>query len=121
SENEVVGLIQTEYSGQYARKIWFLFEWLMEKQLPIPDLTIKNFVPLIDEKIQYASLVSKNSSRHRIKNNLPGNVNFCPLIYKTSKLEKYIENNLTEKTNVVIKDIHKDILLRTSSANCYWR
>ena len=115
SENEVVGLIQTEYSGQYARKIWFLFEWLMGKQLPIPDLTIKNFVPLIDEKIQYASLVSKNSSRHRIKNNLPGNVNFCPLIYKTSKLEKYIENNLTEKTNVVIKDIHKDILLRTSA------
>lgn len=115
SKQQVVDLVQTEYSGQYARKIWFLFEWLMEKQLPIPDLTIKNFVPLIDDKIQYASPVSINSNRHRIKNNLPGTVNFCPLIFKTAKLEKYREADLTEKTNVAIKEVHKDILLRTSA------
>ena len=114
-EKEVADLIQTEYSGQYARKIWFLYEWLMEKQLPIPDLTIKNFVPLIDEKIQYPSTVSVNSNRHRIKNNLPGNVNFCPLIYKTEKLEKYISENLTDKTDLIIKKVHKNILLRTSA------
>ena len=115
SKQQVVELIQTEYSGQYARKIWFLYEWLMNDQLPIPDLTIKNFVPLIDNKIQYASPVSINSNRHRIKNNLPGNVNFCPLIFKTAKLEKYIEADLTEKTNVVIKEVHRDVLQRTSA------
>ncbi|HCY74419.1 MAG TPA: cell filamentation protein Fic [Ignavibacteriales bacterium] len=115
SIQQVVDLVQTEYSGQYARKIWFLFEWLMEKQLPIPDLTIKNFVPLIDDKIQYASPVSINSNRHRIKNNLPGTVNFCPLIYKTEKLEKYINENLTDKTNLVIKEVQRDVLQRTSA------
>lgn len=115
SKQKVIDLIQTEYSGQYARKIWFLYEWLMNEQLPIPDLSIKNLVPLIDEKLQYASQVSINSSRHRIKNNLPGTVNFCPLVYKTPKLEKYINENLAEKTNLVIKKIHKDILLRTSA------
>ena len=115
SQQQVVELVQTEYTGQYARKIWFLFEWLMNKQLPIPDLTIKNFVPLIDETIQYASPVSINSNRHRIKNNLPGTVNFCPLVYKTPKLENYISVNLAEKTNMVIKGVHKDLLLRTSA------
>jgi len=115
SEKEMVDLIQIEYSGQYARKIWFLYEWLMEKQLPIPDLTIKNFITLVDETIQYASPVAVNSNRHRIKNNLPGNVNFCPLIFKTEKLEKYINENLTAKTNLVIKEVHKDVLQRASA------
>lgn len=115
SRQQVVDLVQTEYSGQYARKIWFLFEWLMEEHLPIPDLTIKNFVPLIDETIQYASPVSINSNRHRIKNNLPGTLDFCPLIYKTEKLENYISENLADKTNLVIKEVHKDVLLRTSA------
>ena len=45
SKREVIDLVQNEYSGLYARKIWFLFEWLMNEKLPIPDLTIKNFVP----------------------------------------------------------------------------
>jgi Fic family protein len=114
-ENEIVDLVQTEYTGQYARKIWFLYEWLMEKQLPIPDLTIKNFIPLVDEAIQYASPVSVNSNRHRVKNNLPGDVNFCPLIYRTEKLDKYINENITAKTDLIIKEVHKDVLHRTSA------
>jgi len=115
SKKQVIDLIQTEYTGQYARKIWFLYEWLMNEQLPVPDLKIKNFIPLVNEKIQYASPVSINSNRHRIKNNLPGTVNFCPLVYRTPKLENYISENLSAKTNLVIKEVHKDILLRTSA------
>lgn len=115
SKQQVVDLVQREYTGQYARKIWFIFEWLMNEKLNIPDLKIKNFVPLIDETLQFASPVSINSNRHRIKNNLPGTVNFCPLVRKTPKLEKYITENLAEKTNLVIKEVHKDILLRTSA------
>ena len=114
-QSEVVKIIMSEYSGQYMRKIWFLYEWLMQKKLPIADLTFKNFIPLLDDKLQYASTVSINSSRHRIRNNLPGTVNFCPLIQRTEKLEDYISRNLSEKTTEVIHGIHKDILLRTSA------
>jgi Fic family protein len=114
-QSEVVTIIMSEYSGQYMRKIWFLYEWLMLKKLPIADLTIKNFIPLLDDKLQYTSTLSINSSRHRIRNNLPGTVNFCPLIRRTEKLEDYISRNLSEKTIEVIHGIHKDILLRTSA------
>jgi Fic family protein len=114
-QTEIVQIIMSEYTGQYIRKIWFLYEWLMQIKLPIADLTFKNFVPLLDEKLQYANSISFNSSRHRIRNNLPGTVNFCPLIYKTSKLETFIGKNLSEKTIEVIHGIHKDILLRTSA------
>ena len=114
-QSEVVTIIMSEYSGQYMRKIWFLYEWLMQKKLPIADLSFKNFIPLLDDKLQYASTLSINSSRHRIRNNLPGTVNFCPLIRRTEKLEDYISRNLAEKTVEVIHGIHKDILLRTSA------
>ena len=112
---EITAIIKTEPTGQYTRKIWFLYEWLMQEKLPISDLTFKNFIPVIDETLQYASSKGINSPRHRIRNNLPGTVNFCPLIHKTAKLESYIQENLSEKTNAVIKGIHKDILLRTSA------
>lgn len=114
-QSEFVTIIMSEYSGQYMRKIWFLYEWLMQKKLPIADLTFKNFIPLLDDKLQYASTLSINSSRHRIRNNLPGTVNFCPLIRRTEKLEDYISRNLAKKTVEVIHGIHKDILLRTAA------
>jgi len=112
---KIVQLINAEYTGQYIRKIWFLYEWLMHEQLPIADLTFKNFVPLLDEELQYASTIGINSSRHRIRNNLPGTANYCPLISKSSKLENYIQENLSEKTLGVIQGVPKDILQRTSA------
>jgi Fic family protein len=115
SKDEITNIIQGEPTGQYSRKIWFLYEWLMQEQLPIPDLTIKNFIPLVDEELQFASPVSTNSSRHRIKNNLSGNVDFCPLIFKTPKLINYIEENLSNKKSLYLKAIHKDVLQRASA------
>jgi Fic family protein len=114
-QSEVVTIIMSGYSGQYMRKIWFLYEWLMQKKLPIADLTFKNFIPLLDDKLQYTSTLSINSSRHRIRNNLPGTVNFCPLIQRTKKLDDYISRNLSEKTIKAIQGIPKDVLLRTSA------
>jgi hypothetical protein len=107
--------INKEPLSIYTRKIWFLYEWLMQKQLSVADLKKGNYVPLVDDTLQYSSPGSINSGRHRIKNNIPGSVNFCPLIFKTAKLEKYINDNLTEKTNLVFRKVPKDILLRTSA------
>jgi len=107
--------VNNEPLSLYSRKIWYLYEWLMQKSLTLPDLKGGNYVPLMDEKLQYASSVSINATRQRIKNNLPGTVDFCPLVHKTLKLEKYITENLSIKADIVLGSIHKDILLRTSS------
>jgi len=115
SQKQVVELLSIEATGQYTRKIWFLYEWLMKKELPIPDLEIKNYINLIDEKKQYAVSNGKRSKRHRIVNNLPGTVDFCPLIFKTAKLEKYINEKYTEQKTNYLKTISKDILQRASA------
>jgi hypothetical protein len=87
----------------------------LQKDLDIPDLKEGNYVPLVDEKLQYATIKGINSKRHRILNNLPGTIDFCPLVSKTPKLENYIKEDLSGKTTKVISGVHKDILLRTSA------
>lgn len=110
----IEAMVIKEPLSQYSRKIWFLYEWLLQKDLDIPDLKEGNYVPLVDEKLQYAIIKGINSNRHRIFNNLPGTVDFCPLIRKTPKLERYIQEDLSEKTLDVIHDVHKDLLRRTA-------
>ncbi|GGK78320.1 Fic family protein [Rufibacter glacialis] len=112
---EVVALIQQEYTGQYMRKVWFLYEWLLQEQLPLPDLTFKNYVPLLDEKLQYGIQTGLRSGRHRILNNLPGSVAFCPLICKTPALDNFLQEKLDEKIGQVLRGVHKDVLSRTSA------
>jgi len=107
-------MLQKEALGQYSRRIWFLYEWLMKRQLNLPDLKTGNLVPLIDKKLQYA-VKGSSSPRHKIINNLPGTPNYCPLIRKTKKLEEYIQSNLREKKDTFLARIHKDILQRASA------
>jgi len=107
-------LVQIEPLSQYARRIWFIYEWMFKTQLDIPDLDRGNFVPLIDEEIQFA-VDGKRSSRHRILNNIPGTPVFCPLIYKTSKLDKFISSESQEQRITYINSIHKDVMQRAAS------
>lgn len=111
---ELIKLLEIEPIGQYSRKIWFLYEWLTGNELPIPSLSSGNYVPLIDEKVQYA-IEGIRIQRQRIVNNLPGTRDFCPLIFKTQILQKYVGEQLDKKKNLYVDNIHKDVLQRASA------
>jgi hypothetical protein len=112
---EIETLVQNEPQGTYCRKIWFLYEWLLNTKLSIPDLQTGNYVPLLSSELQYALEGGEKQKRYRIINNLPGTPDFCPLIRKTPKLEQYIASDLSAQNNRYLKGIHKDIVLRTSA------
>ncbi len=106
TKEEITDLLKKEPTGQYSRKIWFLYEWLMNENLAIPDLKIKEAIPLLDEKLQYA-IQGKSSPRHRIINNLPGTPDFCPLIRRTAKLDHYISLDFAKQKSKLLKSIQK--------------
>jgi Fic family protein len=114
-EYEIKELVTIEPLGQYSRKIWFLYEWLFQKKLDIDNLTMGNYVDLINTKLQFAINGGVKSYRHRIVNNLPGTVDFCPLVFKTQKLEQYLAENLKEKNIEVLKAFNSDLLQRTAA------
>lgn len=86
SAEEIATIVAAEPTGQYSRRIWFLYEWLMDARLNLPDLATGNYIDLLDEALQYGGK-SESSRRHRIRNNLPGVKEFCPLIRKTPALK----------------------------------
>lgn len=91
---EIVNIVKAEPTGSYSRRIWFLYEWLTGTELELENVTQGNFVALINDKIQYAA-APRDSKRHRVRNNLPGTREFCPLIRRTEKLDQFIAMNLS--------------------------
>jgi hypothetical protein len=107
-------LIKAEYTGQYSRRIWFLYEWLIESELNIPDVTIGNLVNVLDEDLQFPG-PSETSKRHRVRNNLPGVKSFCPLIRKTQTLQDFIATDFKNKLNDYLGNIRQDVVMRAAS------
>lgn len=107
-------IIRSEPTGSYSRRLWFLWEWLRDKELDIPDATRGNFVPVVNDKLQYAGKAVQ-SRRHRVSNNLPGTRDFCPLIRRTEKLEQFIGKNLSETAIKHIGQTHTDLLGRAAA------
>ncbi|MDY0135952.1 MAG: Fic family protein [Thiomicrospira sp.] len=106
--------IQLEPTGAYSRRVWFLYEWLLQQRLDLSDATLGGYVDLVSERLQYAGRVEK-SPRHRVNNNLPGTQDFCPLIRKTPKLERWLQANWQGQALDVVGNCHPDVLARAAS------
>ncbi len=111
---ELEKIIQAEPTGKYARRLWFLYEWLLDRRLDLPDTKVTNYVDALDPRMQYPG-PSTRSRRHRVCNNLPGVRNFCPLISRTEKLDALIAAGLGKKTKESLGSVHPDILARTAA------
>lgn len=73
-------------TSQPRRRIWFLYEYLLQKNLDLPDLAQGNYVELVDSSLFFTLETGERSKRHRLINNLIGNPDFCPMVRKTDKL-----------------------------------
>ncbi len=110
----IEAMVRTTPTGSYARRIWFLYEWLIGQKLDLPDATQGSYIPVVNEKLQWAAPGS-TSSRHRAKVNLPGTPEFCPLAFRTPTLENFIQMALPERTRDVIADVPRDVLARAAA------
>jgi hypothetical protein len=115
NEHDLTSLVSIEPEGQYSRRIWFLIEWLLGKELTgKKKLTKRSYIRLVDDKLQY-TIEGEKSSRQLVINNLPGTIDFCPLINKTERLEKFISKNYSKQTGEYLEGLQKDVLQRTSA------
>jgi hypothetical protein len=110
----IAEIVRREPTGAYSRRIWFLYEWLCGRELDIAGATQGNFVELVNSGLQYPG-PSRNSRRHRIRNNLPGTPGFCPLIRRTEKLDRFIALNLSQVAIDHIGKTHADLLGRAAA------
>lgn len=114
SPQEIEAWVKAEPVGIYSRRIWFLYEWLCEKELFLPDAESGNFVDVIDPTQQYPG-PPEISKRHRVRNNLPGVRDFCPLVRRTEKLKAYEALHLDREAHQKTGLIHPDVLARAAA------
>lgn len=112
--SELESLILRTPTGSYTRRIWFLYEWLMDQQLSIPDISAGNYLPVIDPEMQYA-LPGEKVRRQRVIDNLPGTRRFCPLIFRTKNIDIFTSLNLKQQAAEVIARIPADVVARTAA------
>jgi len=110
----IEAIVKATPTGSYARRIWFLYEWLTGSRLDVPDAERGAYAEVVDPKLQYAA-DGKISSRHRVKDNLPGTPEFCPLIFRTESLERFLAMNLHARAQEAVTAVPRDLLARTAA------
>ncbi len=111
---EIEAVVHSKPTGVYARRIWFLYEWLLGKQLDLPDAQTGSYAAVVDTEQQFA-IKGKTSPRHRVWNNLPGTPAFCPLVFRTEALEQFLVMDLPQKAQAAVAAVPRDILARTAA------
>src|SRR5215831_4333967 len=84
---DIEAIVRRRPAGVFARRLWFLYEWLTGRKLDVPEPAGRlRFVPVLDPARQVALKVGTPSGRHRVIDNLPGTPRFCPTIRWTPAL-----------------------------------
>ena len=107
-------MILARPSSAYMRRIWFLYEWLLEAELNLPDAKSGTYADIVDAKLQYA-IKGSTVRRHRVRNNLPGTRDFCPLVRRTEALEHLVAAQLDARAKEVVGTISAGVLARTAA------
>ncbi|UYQ71132.1 Fic family protein [Pelagibacterium flavum] len=101
-------------AGTYARRVWFLYEWLIGENLDLPDAQTGKYVPVLDPDLQWG-IEGETAPRYRLRNNLPGTPDFCPLVFRTGRLKDFIADGLAQRARDVVADVPRDVLARTAA------
>ncbi|PCJ58697.1 MAG: cell filamentation protein Fic [Rhodospirillaceae bacterium] len=101
-------------TGVPSRRAWFLYETLTGNQLDVPDAPNVAFVDLLDPKA-YFTAKAKPSKRHKVRDNLLGDKQFCPIIRRTPVLEEFLSLGLADKANDTVGKTDARLIARAAS------
>jgi hypothetical protein len=110
----ITDFVKAAPTGPVTRRVWFLYEFLTERKLPIPDCGKVTAVELIDSK-RYFTATGTISSRHKVRNNLLGTRRLSPIIRRTEKLEAFIARQLSTRARTILDRVSPQLVARAAS------
>ena len=113
------GIAEQPESG-FARRLGFLYQWLMNEEINAIVAPRAAYVPVVDEKLQFGRADGLKDGKFRVINNLPGNRSFCPTVRKTGFLQEMVQKNLKQRTLDTLGR-YDPVLLGRASAFLYLR
>ena len=112
AEEDLLEYVQSKPTGKYARRLWFLYEFLTGKTLPLDDLDRGNYIDLLEPDKYYTVTPNRQIRRQRINNNLPGDSRFCPTIRRTDTLRTFETMDLSNQCRQLVSSYSPELLKR---------
>ena len=109
---EVLGYIQAKPTGKYARRLWFLYEFLTGRELPMDDLKRGNYIDLLEPGEYYTVTPVRQIRRQRVNDNLLGDNRFCPTVRRTNRLRDYEAADMPNRCRQVVSAYSPELLKR---------
>jgi hypothetical protein len=108
--------INTEPTGQYARRAAFLYEWLTHDQLSVPERLSGNYVDAIDDNKLVAASPDQieKVQRWRVNDNMPGTRFFCPIIVKNAAVEAASALDVQALITDLADEFGEELLMRAA-------
>lgn len=113
-QDTVATFVRSAPTGAPNRRVWFLYEFMTGHTLDIEDAPGVGFTDLLDSRL-YFTAVPVPSRRHKVRDNLLGNRDFCPIIRKTKALTDFGALSLAAKANDIIGHTGANIVARAAS------
>ena len=114
--DEIAAIVRATPAGAFARRLWYLYEWLTGRILDVPSPGGRlRFVSLVDPELQVALTKGTPSPRHRVIDNLPGTKAFCPMVRRTPELQAVIAKGLDVRAREIIGRTRKDLVARAAA------
>lgn len=109
--------IDSEPTGQYARRSAFLYEWLTGAQLVVPAKLAGNYVDALDDDRVVTSTPARivKNARWRINDNIPGTPAFTPLVAKTDAVRDAIQTDVAALFADLAQEFGEELLLRAAA------
>lgn len=102
-------------TGAFARRLWYLYEWMTGTLLDLPDLGKVRLVPVVDAEQQFALERGQVSTRHKVLDNLPGTPAFCPMVRRVPALVASADKHLDERARAQIGRVRPDLVARAAA------
>jgi hypothetical protein len=106
--------VRSEPTGEFSRRSWFLYETLTGETLDLESVHTGNYVDALDERRQFVAS-PRNSSRHRVRDNLLGSRCLCPTVRRTARLESRIAARLSDEAGAIAAHYSDETLARAIS------
>ncbi|ASL47004.1 Adenosine monophosphate-protein transferase SoFic [Burkholderia sp. AD24] len=105
--------IVREPTGAYARRACFFYEWLTAQLLDAPGATRGNYVDALNPE-DFIVGASINNPRWRVRDNLPGNRDFCPVIRRVEAVRRAEAYDLAAPLAELEADYGVDLIMRSA-------
>ncbi len=111
-KEDLLQYVRSKPTGKYARRLWFLYEFLTGKALPRDDLGQGNYIDLLEPDEYYTVIPVRRVRRQRVNDNLLGDHRFCPTVRRTDTLRGFETADLPGRCRRVVANYSPEILKR---------